>query len=201
MKKSSVLFSALLALALTLLFSQNTSATRVRSLNINELTSYSNIIIKAEVVDKKVDEDTAESGKFVTYYTLKVLDTIKGNSDIGDEIVIKQVANGSYEDGPNIIHQNFYFPEYDEGKTYVFFLPAPHHATGLLAPVGLAQGIYDVIQQNGIEILPQLKTRQSVLSKGIANNATGKQLKLMLKTISSDSSYNQFKKIIQEALH
>lgn len=173
------------------------TATTVRSLNLNELADQSQIIVKAEVISKQTANDPEESGMLVTYYTLKVLDSLKGGTTAGGELVIKQVAQGEYVSEGNRIRQNYYFPEYEVGKTYVFFLPPPHHRTGLLAPVGLFQGVFDVIKSGGQEVLPQLKARQKTLQARLGDKTKNSNLSRLLQATAADPSYENFKSAIE----
>lgn len=187
-------FFQAVALLATFVFSIAPSkATTVRSLSINELTSLAATIVKAEVLSKETFEDTEESGRFVNYYTLRVIDSLKGEVEAGSELIFKQVAKGEYSDGVISYRQNYFTPDYTVGKTYVFFLPNPHHATGLLAPIGLAQGVFDVIVVNGNETLPQLKSR----SRMLFGKSSGSVNMKLLNLTASEPSYANFKSLVE----
>lgn len=188
-------FISMFALGCVVLLPAFSKATLVRSLNLRDLASQSQTIVKAQVVSKQVDDDP-ESGMLVTYYTLKVLDSIKGATSAGDELIFKQVAQGEHVSGNIVTKQNFYFPEYEKGKTYVFFLPAPHERTGLLAPVGLFQGVFDVIKSNGQEILPQLQARKNVLQRGLTSKKNSNLVRL-LQTAATSPTYTNFKNTLE----
>lgn len=173
-------------------------ATLVRSANIRELVQDSQYIVKATVTAKDTVLDTDESGHIVTYYTVTVSDWIKGQPTDDNQMVFKQIAQGEYTLNGERIRQNLFFPQYEVGKTYVLFLPEAHARTGLLAPVGLQQGVFDVILQNGQEVLPQLKNRTRLLETGL----DGKQnrfLKFQIRAAGDNSSYQNFKVMLEAA--
>ena len=177
-------------------------ATLVKPINIETLTGLAQYIVKAEVTAKQDELDPYESGRMVTYYTLKVSDWIKGDPLNEDsEIVIKQLSDGAYTHDGIVVRQNLYFPKYETGKTYVFFLPSPHHTTGLLAPVGLWQGVFAVqTDTSGNETLPELKSpgRVNTLNKGLKKISTSKFLSLQVSDgKGSDASYASFKKMVK----
>lgn len=199
MKRTSVLiFSLCLALV-----SVESRATLVRQLGFDELTKQSNLIVKAKVMNKQIEEDAEEGGgRVVAYYTLEVQDWIKGAATADNVLVIKQVADGEYTvPGGVTMRQKFYIPQYEVGKTYVFFLPEAHHLTGLLAPIALGQGVYDVKTVDGVDTVPQLKARAKML--GLKTKNTNKSLVRLLNAATSvgqgETSYSSFKSLIQAA--
>lgn len=184
--------------ACLLLGSFTARATLVRAMNIRELTSDASLIIKATVTAKDTALDAEESGHIVTYYTLKVKDWLKGTPTDDNELVFKQIAEGEYTLNGQRIRQKLFFPQYEVGKTYVFFLPEAHERTGLLAPLGLQQGVFDVIRQNGRDILPQLKDRAKLLQKGL-DGKQNKFLRFQVNSVEQDPSYQNFKAILEAA--
>lgn len=188
----------ILSLLFFILIVPAAQATLVRSANIRELVQDSQYIVKATVTAKDTVVDTDESGHIVTYYTVTVSDWIKGTPNDDNQMVFKQIAQGEYTLNGERIRQNLFFPQYEVGKTYVLFLPEAHSRTGLLAPVGLQQGVFDVILQNGQEVLPQLKNRTRLLETGLS----GKQnrfLKFQIRAAGDNSSYQGFKDMIEAA--
>lgn len=183
------------------LFAQSASATLVRQVNLEELSEQADVIVKATVLDKQVEDDQEESGRLVTYYTLEVKDWIKGTSATGDNtLVIKQIAQGEYTSPDGIVtRQNLYFPEYQVGKTYVLFLPKAHPQTGLLAPLALGQGVFEVKSDGDTDTIPQLQQRAKML--GINLRSANPKLTRLLQTAKTQPSntYQTFKSMIQAA--
>lgn len=184
-----------------ILLAGGAEATLVRPMNLDELVGDAHYIIKAEVKAKDTRVDSEESGMIVTYYTLKVKEYLKGSPVSDDELVIKQVAQGEFaKANGRRYRQNLYFPEYAVGRTYLLFLPEAHARTGLLAPVGLQQGVYDIVTKNGEEELPQLKSRRGMLVRNLSQkNPHIKFLNAGLAKDNNDNSYNSFKKLVQTA--
>ena len=181
------------------LVSAESRATLVRQLGLDELATQANNIVKAKVTDKQIEEDGA---RIVAYYTLEVQDWVKGEPSADQVLVIKQVANGEYTvPGGVTVRQQFHIPQYEVGKTYVFFLPEAHHKTGLLAPIALGQGVYDVKTVDGVDTVPQLKARAKAL--GLKTKKSHKSLvRLLNATVSAgqgETSYASFKALIQAA--
>lgn len=185
------------------LVSVESRATLVRQLGLDELATQANYIVKAKVSEKQIEEDSDEGGgRVVAYYTLEVQDWIKGEATANNVLVIKQVADGEYTvPGGVTMRQKFYIPQYEVGKTYVFFLPEAHHKTGLLAPIALGQGVYDVKTVDGADTVPQLKSRAKML--GLKTKKTNASLVRLLNTATAagqgDASYSSFKSLIQAA--
>lgn len=176
-----------------------TQATLVMPMNIEQIAGDAEYIVKATVTDKQTVLDTYESGKIVTYYTLHVIDWLKGTPQQDNELVFKQIGQGEYTVDGKKVRQQFFFPEYDVGKTYVLCLPQAHEKTGLLAPVGLQQGVFEVKVVGGEEVVPQFKERARTLQKGLSVSK-GKFLTTKIQGAASDHSYETFKETVQNAL-
>ena len=190
-------FSFLLAVFL-LSFSGFVRATLVMPMNIEQIAGDAECIIKFTVTDKRTLLDTEESGKIATYYTGHVTDWLKGTPTQDNELVFKQIGQGEYTVDGKAIRQQFFFPEYEVGKTYVLFLPQAHEKTGLLAPVGLQQGVFEIKIVNGQEVVPQFKERARTLQKGLSV-AKSKFLTTKIQGATTDNSYETFKTTIQNA--
>lgn len=190
-------FSFLLAVFL-LSFSGLVQATLVMPMNIEQIAGDAEYIIKITVTDKQTLLDTEESGKIATYYTGNVTDWLKGTPTKDNELVFKQIGQGEYTVDGKAIRQQFFFPEYEVGKTYVLFLPQAHEKTGLLAPVGLQQGVFEIKTVNGQEVVPQFKERARTLQKGLSV-AKSKFLTTKIQGTATDNSYETFKTTIQNA--
>lgn len=185
---------------LAMLFCFVAQASLVLPVNIKQHAKLSEHIFKGQCLGKKTELDTYESGKLVTYYTFKVSDWIKGESwSDSDVVVFKQLAQGTFHVDGHTVRQNLYGPEYEIGKTYLLFLPRPSEE-GLLFPMGLFQGAYVIeTDENGNETMPQLKSRQKLLKSGL-DNGQNKFLRFQLSTLETDSSYGNFKSLIQSAM-
>lgn len=192
-------FAPGIVLAWCLFFCLPTQATTVRSMNLSELVGDAQVIVKAKVISKDVALDTQESGMIVSYYTLEVSEWLKGEPSSDNQLVIKQVGQGQYTLGGYRIRQNYFFPDYEVGRTYVLFLPTAHGVTGLLAPVGLSQGVFDVIDEDGVETIPQLKARQKMLGERLPATTQNKFLRFQLSTAGDEPTYGNFKGMIQAA--
>lgn len=181
----------------SLFFGGLAQATSVKPVNLDELTTLAETVVKAELVDSQVVLDKEESGKMVRYYTWKVLDVIKGQAD--SELVFKQLADGEYRaDSGLVVRQRLFFPTYQKGKTYVLFLPEAHPDTGLLAPIALWLGVYEVQKDaDGNENVPQLKARAKMLRQDMPS---GRFLGLQKSQIEQSSDYKSFKALVQEAM-
>ena len=173
-------------------------ATLVRSMNIQEIVGDAQYIIKATVISRDTALDKEESGHIVTYYTVKVHEWLKGTPTDDNELVFKQIAQGQFTLNGEQIRQQLFFPEYEVGKTYVLFLPEAHARTGMLAPVGLQQGVFDVITENGHDVIPQLKSRAGLLKTRLSTSKN-KFLLFHINTVQNDDSYENFKTIIEAA--
>lgn len=122
----------------------------VKALTLTQLTQLSERIFKGKVLEVSTDVDQYESGLPVRYFSFRVDDCIKGKC--GTQITIKQVAGG--RNG---------LPGYSAGQTYLLFLPEDSEKTGLVAPVGIWQGIYPLRQQNGRWLLKKGAANASIL--------------------------------------
>lgn len=170
-------------------------ATSVRSINLKELVNASEYVFKGTILSK---DTTHENGLFATYYTAAVLDCIKCPTiPENNRIVWKQIAEGEYTLNGERIRQNFRFPTYQVGNTSLFFLSEPHPKTGLTAPVGLYQGVFEVKTENGQETIPQLKKRLPQLQKGLSKQ--DKFLRFQLNAATDDQSYDHFRSMIETA--
>lgn len=132
MKSRFFLISLFLAL---LVGSPSTKALLVKKMTLRQVTSFSQRIFRGMVLDSSIENDAYESGYLVHYYTLRVEECLKG--DCGTGITFKQIVSGDK------------LPDYQVGKTYLLFLPEESPKTGLLAPVGISQGIYPLESSKG----------------------------------------------------
>lgn len=174
-------------------------STTVRGMNLPELVGDAQYVVKAKIVSKDVAQDSDESGMIVSYYTLEVLEWLKGTPTSDNQLVIKQVGQGRFTLDGYRIRQNYFFPDYVVGQTYVLFLPEAHPSTGLLAPVGLSQGVFDVVTEAGQETIPQLKARLHLLEGRLPAGDAAKSLRTRLSVAAEKPTYGNFKSMIQAA--
>lgn len=175
-------------------------ATLVRLVNIRELAGLAHMIVKGTVTDIQTAE---ENGRFVNHITITVLDWIKKPANAQDDtVVFTQLADGSFttKSGKKFWQRPF-FPKYEVGQTYVFFLPKPHRRTGLSAPIALEQGVFRVeTDESGGETIPELKSRARFLKKDLGGSLRSQFLKFQLDSLGDEASYSTFKTMIESAL-
>jgi len=169
-------------------------ATVVRSMNLEEIVADAQYVVKVKVLEKSTED---ESGRIVTYWTFAVLDWIKGSPTADNELVIKQIGQGQFTVDGYSINQNLFFPEYEVGKTYLLFLPEAHSETGMLAPVGLHQGVFEVREVDGQDYVPQLTQRVRSLKARLPQNKKFRTLGRNLDAASKNPSYSNFKSMIE----
>ena len=124
-------------------------ATRVLHRNLQELSNLSKRVFVGRCV--YVTESFNPGGGLPPYteYTFEVTESIKGN--VGGMITFRQYGLRS----PRQISENLAYvgripgmPIYQEGQEYVIFLIGDS-SLGLTSPVGLFQGAFFVIEENG----------------------------------------------------
>lgn len=181
-------------------FSFPAQALTVRQAGLDEITEHSQNILLAKVLQKQMLYDQDQSGRVVYEYTLQILDVIKGDLQQGELHDFKQMASGRFfVSASHQVNQPLGFPEYTEGKTYLFFLPEPHPISGLLAPVAIHQGFYQVeTNQQGQVIVPSLNHR---LPQLLRHNVSPNQSQWATVNLSKNKTwtYKQFKNLIQAA--
>lgn len=178
MKQSKIL--GLFTASLILFSSYFAQALSVKSLTLKQIVSFSDIVFRGELVESKLEDDVYESGYLVKYFTFNVEECLVGVC--GEQITFKQIAMS--KNGP---------PEYQTGKTYLLFLPKASDNTGLVAPVGIWQGRYELKNEQGRWVVPALS------KKGAAIKSLG-LVKASTTGVDSTVSYDAFKKEIQETI-
>lgn len=176
-----ILSILLLLLALGLPQAQ---ALTVKQLNAKQLIGNAACIVSGEITDATADRDVYESGYLVKYFTLKIKDHLKGTCGSGDTLVFKQVVGVKG------------LPEYTVGKSYLLFLPEATE-TGLVAPVGVWQGRYELIEgQGGQFLVPSGKRLAREMSGQISSSA----LSLSLSKSGGDGEvdYSSLKQAIEQ---
>ncbi len=134
-------FFLILALALS---ATVLHATRVRPINLEEMTTLADRIVSGRVVEVRGMKDP-ELGRDVTLVTLEVDRAVKGRAD--RILTFKQI--GSLEAATVRGVRITGLPRYRSGEEVILFL-AGTTASGLTAPLGLGQGKFVIHEdQNG----------------------------------------------------
>lgn len=199
MKSKNIFITVAVTVLVFLIVSTPIHATLVKALNIKQLTGLSHQVVRAKVVGKQIESDPYESGALVCYYTLAVQETLKAPTEgASTEIIIKQLADGTTIQNGLAIKQQYSFPQYEVGKTYVFFLPQAHSKTGLSAPIGLQQGVFEIVtDRDGNETIPSFAARAGILKKDLKDDVQGKMLKMQIDAMVQNTGYAEFKRMIQ----
>ena len=128
-------------------------ATKLVHRNLQELSSISKRVFIGRCV--YVIESYNPGGGFPAYteYTFEVSESIKGN--VGSVIIFRQYGLR----GPRQVSENIAYvgripgmPIYQEGQEYMIFLIGDS-ILGLTSPVGLFQGAFRVIEENGSKMV------------------------------------------------
>lgn len=138
----------------------------VKSLSLEQIVIFSEVIARGTLLERKVEVDTEESGFLVIYYTFRIDECLKGYC--GEKMTVKQLADQG-------------LPDFKVGQPYLVFYPEASENTGLVAPVGIWQGKFDLEQKEGKWLIPALKQNQRLKSLALPSPA---------------NSYEAFKKVI-----
>ena len=114
-------------------------ATSVVPLDIDQIVAGAQHVAHVRCTGNRVEPDSVVG--VVTVTTFDVLDRAKGAS--GPVLIVRQPGGER-----NGLHVNFHVPQFAVGEEYVLFMPAPSKA-GLASPVGLSQGVFDVVPVRG----------------------------------------------------
>jgi len=133
-------WAAMLALILCPASASDALASRVRTLNIEQLAQRAARIFSGRCVDVQVHED-ANLGQTVTDVTVAVTRAVKG--DVHGRIVFRLLGDqaASAEKGRGVDG----VPAFRRGEEIVLFLHGDS-ASGLTSPVGFGQGKFGVIR-------------------------------------------------------
>jgi hypothetical protein len=113
-------------------------ATRVRPVNLEEMTQRADRIFSGQCVDVRVVED-AELGSQVTEVTFEVDQAVKG--PVGETVTIKLHGGPAGGSGDDVVGQ----PRFEPGEEVILFLYG-ESSSGFTAPVGLGQGKFTVVE-------------------------------------------------------
>jgi hypothetical protein len=125
------------------LWGPQAAATSVLPVSLQRMADAAAIIFHGRVTGNEARQDPT-SGQIVTVTEFEVLEAVKGNP--GNTYRIKQMGGqlpGSMR--RMIIHG---VPEFSIDEEYVVFLPNAS-SLGFASPIGLSQGKFDVLRQNG----------------------------------------------------
>jgi hypothetical protein len=138
-------------IALSLLFNlcnlSSVSATSLRPITLEQLSTSATLIFYGEVLSNQVKKDE-QSGYIATFTEFKVIDLIKGNT--ADTHTIKQI--GGELKNRNRALRIHGVPKFHLGKSYVVFLPEKSKL-GFSSPLGLHQGSFSVLNINGEQVV------------------------------------------------
>lgn len=172
----------LTTLTFLLIVSFSAKASMMISLNIEQLTRIAAHIIKGEVIDI---QNTPEGNRVMAYVTVKIEERLKGE-DTGKTFIFNQPVE-SLEQNPK---NTFVFPEYEVGKTYLFFLPKNG------GPIGLQQGVFKVEK----DTLVNFESRKRHLFRNLKtseNSETQTLLNQNKNPESKDDSVKNFMRLIK----
>ena len=138
-------------IAFSLLFNlfslSSVSATSLRPISLEQLSTRATLIFYGEVLSNQVKQDE-QSGQIATFTKFKVIDLIKGNA--ADSHTIKQIG-GELKDR-NMALRVHGVPKFHVGKSYVVFLPTKSKL-GFSSPLGLHQGSFSVSTINNEQVV------------------------------------------------
>ena len=140
----------ILALVMALVmpgFSMPASATSVRPITLEQLSTRAKIIFYGEAISNEVKKDS-QSGRLATFTQFKILELIKGETKTFH--TIKQI--GGSDESSTIRRRIYGVPKFTVGKQYVVFLPGKSKL-GFSSPLGLHQGSFSVTKSNGENIV------------------------------------------------
>ena len=142
-------FRLLLAVAIAalgLIGAQVAFATTVQKFSLKDLTKNSASIVRAKVEDAVSSWDAGRK-EIYTYYTLKVLQPVKGSKG-GETITLRQIG-GTVGNIASIVPG---MPSFRKGEEVVLFLTQKDSA-GFPWVLGLQQGKYSVVDENGVKMV------------------------------------------------
>jgi hypothetical protein len=135
---------ALCAIALACLMPQRAHAMSVIPLYLDEVIDTSAVIFEGTCVDNRSERD-AVTGLVVTHTTFEVRDVLKGG--VGRTHTIKQI--GGSLPGEALQYRVQGIPRFEPGQDYVVFLAGMSRA-GFSSPIGLAQGRFEITNEEGV---------------------------------------------------
>lgn len=143
-------------------------ATRVRPINLEEMTQVAKRIFSGRVVDVRDMEDP-KLGRRVTLVTIDVDRAVKGRAD--RTITFKQIAGPDPRTG--IRSGIVGMPRYSKGEEVVLFL-AGEGSTGLTSTLGLGQGKFVILGGRGGRRQAANEWANRSLLEGLSQEALGR---------------------------
>ena len=145
--------STLLALVGFLSIPATADATSLFPMSTSELTFIADVIVEAEVVSAE-PEFIPGTELIRTVSTLRVIDVIKGNVEIGDELFVSQTG-GTIGNSDTLLPSS---PAYNPGERVLSFLEWRNEDERLYRTVGMIQGKYNLLVEpdTGKDILIKL---------------------------------------------
>jgi len=181
-------YFALLSLLVAVFSMSTVSATSVRPISLEQLSTRATLIFYGQVISNEVLQDTV-SGQIATFTRFEVIDLIKGNT--GTSHTIKQI--GGYLKSSNTTLRVHGVPRFETGEKYVVFLPTKS-VLGFSSPIGLHQGRFSVSTINGNQIVSNGRRLDGPQSNNTAiQSSRTVQIPLAVRSSTpSQSSLNDF---------
>ena len=152
------LFLVAAVTALALVGAQAALATTVQKFSLQELTKKSNSIVMARVDDAVSSWDAAHK-EIYTFYTLSVLQSVKGNK--GTTTITLRQLGGTVDNVASVVPG---MPSFKKGEEVVVFL-TQKDAAGYPWVMGLQQGKYSVSSKDGVKMVRNELSGTELLSK------------------------------------
>jgi hypothetical protein len=138
--------------------SQAAFATTVQKLSLIDLAKKSDSIVRARV-DDAVSSWDAGHKEIYTYYTLRVLEPVKGRKD-ETTITLRQIG-GTVDNIASIVPG---MPSFTKGEEVIVFL-TQKDASGYPWVMGLQQGKYSIYEKDGAKMVRNDLVGTELLSK------------------------------------
>lgn len=141
------------------------------------------------------------NGIVVTHYKFKVLETLKGT--IGSSFEFDLYGVASRDEARNLgAPFAVGFMQFDPGKEYVVFLGSPSPRSGLSAPYGMEQGVFNVIYTAEGKATVVNSYKNANLFKNVrVNKSMTKALKAgnvnLAEPPAGPMSYDDFKAVVE----
>ncbi len=194
------IFKSLIVGVFIILCSLQSHATLVKPLSLSQITKASDTIVRVHLKDKALLEDTEESGRLVIYYTFEVLEWLKTSKEgdtvplTSETLIIKQLATGRAYGYNNA--QALQVPEYEVNRDYVLFLPKAHPKSGLVAPIALDQGVFELVASGDKLKIKNFEQRRQILAGQYSQNKTQMNAKMAQKIQSTSDDYESFRQLV-----
>ena len=141
------LFLVVAIAALALVAAQAAFATSVLKFSLQELTKKSDSIVMARVDDAVSSWDAAHK-EIYTFYTLSVLQSVKGNK--GTRTITLRQLGGTVDNIASVVPG---MPSFKKGEEVILFL-TPKDAAGYPWVMGLQQGKYSIVTgKDGVKMV------------------------------------------------